>query len=181
MALFQKFILLPPLRSPESFKETYRNLQRAMAPWFFMALVYHQRTKKAPKSISVAGTDRRNGQTDDAKTISLQLRLWIKRSEKKLQRKPGESVVFRCSRAANSLVSDEIWPKFKLIHTFIYVLVTYKNEEIQMKSGHNIIQLYFLRSRAANSVAGGLVWWKIKLIQTFMEVLVTCKIPKWRC
>ena len=37
MALFQKFILLPPLRSPESFEATYRLLQRAMAPWFFMA------------------------------------------------------------------------------------------------------------------------------------------------
>ena len=35
---------------------------------------------------------------------------------------------------ANSLVSDGIWPKFKLIHTFIYVLVTYKDEENQMKN-----------------------------------------------
>ena len=32
----------------------------------------------------------------------------LKRSELKLQRKPGESVVVRCSRAANSVVSDEI-------------------------------------------------------------------------
>ena len=31
-----------------------------------------------------------------------------KRSEQKLQRKPGESVVFRCSRAATFLVSDGI-------------------------------------------------------------------------
>ena len=51
-----------------------------------------------------------------------------------MQRKPGESVVFRCSRAANSVVSDDIWPKFKLIHTFMYVLVTYKDKEIQMKN-----------------------------------------------
>ena len=36
----------------------------------------------------------------------------------------------------------------------MYVLVTYKDEENQMKSGHNIIQQYFRRSRAANSVAG---------------------------
>ena len=51
-----------------------------------------------------------------------------------MQRKPGESVVFRCSRAANSVVSHEIWPKFKLNHTFMYVLVTYKDEENQMKN-----------------------------------------------
>ena len=51
-----------------------------------------------------------------------------------MQRKPGESVVFRCSRVANSVVSDEIRPKFKLIHTFMYVLVTYKDEENQMKN-----------------------------------------------
>ena len=54
--------------------------------------------------------------------------------KKKLQRIPGESVVFRCSKAANSIVSDEIWPKFKLIHYFMYVLVTYKDEENQMKN-----------------------------------------------
>ena len=40
---------------------------------------------------------------------------------------------FRCSRADDSIVSDEIRPKFKLIHDFMYVLVTYKNEEDQMK------------------------------------------------
>ena len=45
---------------------------------------------------------------------------------------PGESIVFKCSQAANSVVSDGIWWKFKLIHTFMYVLVTYKDEENQM-------------------------------------------------
>ena len=51
-----------------------------------------------------------------------------------MQRKPGERVVFRCSRAAISVVRDGIWPKFKLIHTFIYVPVTYKDEENQIKN-----------------------------------------------
>ena len=37
-------------------------------------------------------------------------------------------------RADNSIVSDEVWPTFKLIHTFKYVLVTNKNEEDQMKN-----------------------------------------------
>ena len=42
--------------------------------------------------------------------------------------------VFKCSRAANSIVIEGIWPKFKLLHTFMYVLVTYKNQENQMKN-----------------------------------------------
>ena len=32
----------------------------------------------------------------------------FKRSESKLRRKPGETIFFRCSRADNSIVSDEI-------------------------------------------------------------------------
>ena len=48
--------------------------------------------------------------------------------------KPGESVVFRYSRAANSVLSYWIWPKFKLIHTFMCVLVTYRDEENQPKN-----------------------------------------------
>ena len=42
--------------------------------------------------------------------------------------------ILQMLRADNSIVSDEIWPKFKLIYTFMYVLVTYKNEEDQMKN-----------------------------------------------
>ena len=41
---------------------------------------------------------------------------------------------FRCSRAASSVVNDGICPKFKLIRTFMYVLVTYKDEENEMKN-----------------------------------------------
>ena len=55
MALFKKFISLPPLRSPESFEATYRDPWPLVKKW---PLVYLQTTKKAPKSISVAQTDR---------------------------------------------------------------------------------------------------------------------------
>ena len=58
----------------------------------------------------------------------------IKKIWTNIARETGETIFFRCSRADNSLVSDEIWQKFKLIHTFMYVLVTYKNEEDQMKN-----------------------------------------------
>ena len=63
MALFKKFILLPPLRSPESFEATYREPWPLVKKW---PLVYLQTTKKAPKSISVARTDTR---TDNVKTV----------------------------------------------------------------------------------------------------------------
>ena len=43
--------------------------------------------------------------------------------------KPGESVV---SDTQGQLTP--IWPKFKLIHTFMYVLVTYRDEENVMKN-----------------------------------------------
>ena len=43
-------------------------------------------------------------------------------------------VLFRRSRAANSAVSDEIPPKFKLIQAFMVVLVTCKNEEDPAKN-----------------------------------------------
>ena len=52
----------------------------------------------------------------------------------KLQRKPAETIFYRCSRAANSIVSDGIWAKFKLTYALMYVLVTYKNEEDQMQN-----------------------------------------------
>ena len=67
--------------------------------------------------------------------------------------------------------------------TFTYVLivlVTYKNEEDQMKNEHaRVVQTlysYILDAQVqANSVVGGQVWPKSKLIQAFMVVLVTCK------
>ena len=59
MALFKKFMLLPPLRSPESFYATYRGPWPLVKKW---PLVYLQTTKKAPKSISVARTEWTDGQ-----------------------------------------------------------------------------------------------------------------------
>ena len=38
--------------------------------------------------------------------------------------------IFRCSRAANSVVSDVFWP----IQSLMYVLITYKDEKNQMKN-----------------------------------------------
>ena len=61
----------------------------------------------------------------------------------------------------------------------MYVLVTYKDIENQMKNeGARVdktLYSYSLAQGQANSVAGGWMWPKIKFIQTFMGVLVTCK------
>ena len=82
--------------------------------------------------------------------------------------------------ADNSIVSDEISPKFKLIHTFMYVLVTYKIEEDQMKNecarmSSHYTAIYFRHSRAANFIVGGPMWPKIKLIKALIVVLDTCE------
>ena len=37
-------------------------------------------------------------------------------------------------KESNQTIKNGIWPKFKLIHTFMYVLVTYRDEENQMKN-----------------------------------------------
>ena len=61
----------------------------------------------------------------------------------------------------------------------MYVLVTYKDEDNQMKNeGSRVVTTlysYILDAQGQLTVAGGWVWPKIKLIQTFMVVLVTCK------
>ena len=57
----------------------------------------------------------------------------------------------------------------------MYVLVTYKNGEDQMKNEGAIVDttLYSYILEAQGQLAGGLVWLTIILIQAFMGVLVT--------
>ena len=61
----------------------------------------------------------------------------------------------------------------------MYVLVTYRDEENQMKNeGARVVTTLYssiLDAQGQLTLAGGWVWRKIKLIQTFMEVLVTYK------
>ena len=63
----------------------------------------------------------------------------------------------------------------------MYVLVTFKDKENQMKNeGSRVVTTLYsyildAKGQLTNSVAGGWVWPKIKFIQTFMGVLVTCK------
>ena len=49
---------------------------------------------------------------------------------------------FRCSRAANSVVGGEMWQKFKLIETFMVVLVTCKNDEQFENEGTRVVTTF---------------------------------------
>ena len=84
-------------------------------------------------------------------------------------------VFFRRSRAANSAVSGEIPPKFKLIQAFIIVLVTCKNEEDLTRFLPYKSMGFFRRSRAANSAVLGRIWLKFELFRDIIDVLVICK------
>ena len=92
---------------------------------------------------------------------------------------------FKCSRAANSVVSDGILTKFKLIQVFIVVLVTCKNEEDSSKiEGTTVVTTFlpligywdfFKCSGAANSSVTGLILSNFESIRDFVVFLVTCK------
>ena len=94
----------------------------------------------------------------------------------------------RCLMAANSIIGDGIFMKFKLIQAFIVALLICKNENDQFKIESTRVvttdlPLYvygdFSRhSRAANSTVQGMTWPNFKRIRNFMVVLVTCKNEK---
>ena len=50
---------------------------------------------------------------------------------------------FRCSRAANSVVSGLIWPKFELVRDFMHVLVTCKYKKDQIKNKREKVETSF--------------------------------------
>ena len=59
--------------------------------------------------------------------------------------------IFRCARAANSIVGGGVGPKFKLIQALIVLILTFKNEKdpfkIKHKSDHNIYPIVFQDSQ----------------------------------
>ena len=50
---------------------------------------------------------------------------------------------FRRSRAANSIVSGPIWPKFELVRDFIHVRVTCKYKKERIKSNREKVETLF--------------------------------------
>ena len=51
--------------------------------------------------------------------------------------------IFRRSRAANSVVSGPIWPKFELVRDFMHVLVTCKYKKDRIKSNQEKVETPF--------------------------------------
>ena len=71
---------------------------------------------------------------------------------KKIMRYNGQDIIelyFRHSRAANSIVGGQVWPKIKLIKAFIVLLDIFKNDEDPSKNestkcAHNITPIISL-------------------------------------
>ena len=97
-----------------------------------------------------------------------------KGSNQKQQSKCGNTIFpiirsmglfLRRLRAANSVVGGPIWPKFKLIHNIMHVLVPASLKKIGSISTEITWWHRFFRcSRAANSVVSGGICPKFKLI-----------------
>ena len=78
-----------------------------------------------------ARTDAQTDALTPARVPSYKLTLWAFGSG---ELKSGDVDFFRRSRAANSIVSGGIWPKFKLIQAFMHVLITCKYEKDPIKN-----------------------------------------------
>ena len=78
-----------------------------------------------------------------------------------------------------------MWPKFKLIQALMYVLVTCRNEEDQIKNERArvvtkfspIISLleFFQTLKTAYSAGLGRIWPNFVLVRDFIVILVICK------
>ena len=86
----------------------------------------------------------------------------------------------RHPRAAYSLVSRQIWPKFKLIQALKHVFITCKYQLTKKQNSRDtifpIISLWgyiFRLSRADNSIVDGPIWPKFELLLYIMHVLDT--------
>ena len=86
-------------------------------------------------------------------------------------------VYFRRSRAAYSVVSCGILPKFELIQAFIIVIITCKNEEdpinnegarVLTRFPHICLWDFFRRSRAAYSAVCGRIVPNFELIRDYI-------------
>ena len=51
--------------------------------------------------------------------------------------------IFSRSRAANSIVSGPIWPKFELVRDFMHVLVTCKYKKYRIKNNREKVETSF--------------------------------------
>ena len=89
-------------------------------------------------------------------------------------------VIFRRSRAANSVVHGRISLNFELIQALMYIIVTCKYEMNPIKNVQENVMTPFFPT-VTLSVAmetSGCIWPNFKLIQAFMHVLITWKYER---
>ena len=89
---------------------------------------------------------------------------------------------FRHLKAANSVISRQIWPKFELIKVLMHVLITCKYQNDRIENNQEIVEIHFFHyismgvflrcSRAGNSRVSGSIWPKFELFLDIMHVLV---------
>ena len=84
---------------------------------------------------------------------------------------------------ANSIISDWIWLKSKLIQAFIIVLISCKNEEDPSKMNALEWSQHFSHYKALEFFPDAqgqltLIWQNFEPIQDFMVVFVICKIEQ---
>ena len=85
-------------------------------------------------------------------------------------------VVFKLSRADNSVVGGPIWQKFKLLLDIMHVLDTYKFKMDQINSNREKVATSIAyKLRAANSEICDKKLPNFELTQALIYVIVTCK------
>ena len=87
------------------------------------------------------------------------------------------------SRAVNSAVQGRIWLKFKLIQDVMVILVTFKNEEDQIKiEGARVATIQnidFSNTKGQiTSTVRGRIWLKFELIRDIVVILLPARMKK---
>ena len=95
------------------------------------------------------------------------------------------TLIFRCSRAANSVAPDRIWPNFELIQALMYVIVTCKYiKDLFKDNWENVATPFFLLivygAFSANSAVSSRICQKFERLRAFIHVIITCKYEKDR-
>ena len=68
----------------------------------------------------------------------------FKKDQINSNREKVDTSFFQSSRAAYSVASSGIWPKFELIQTFMYVPITCKNKKDRIKNSRENVTTTFL-------------------------------------
>ena len=61
-----------------------------------------------------------------------------------VKKKKWRNQFLRHSRAANSLISCRVWPKFQLIQAFMHILATCKNEDPIKNEGARVVTIFLI-------------------------------------